>query len=88
MLTNIVLVIPTLALLLIIAAYLKVRGVMVEALFIGLHLLALGGPRDPGADLLAAQRATSSIWPRLSGMKRRQDHLHRDRPEHEPPTCS
>ena len=35
MLTNIVLVIPTLALLLIIAAYLKVRGVMVEALFVG-----------------------------------------------------
>ncbi|MFH1105432.1 MAG: ABC transporter permease [Actinomycetota bacterium] len=35
MITNIVLVIPTLALLLIIAAYLSVRGVMVEALFIG-----------------------------------------------------
>ncbi len=34
-LTNIVLVIPTLAILLIIAAYLKVRGVMVESLFIG-----------------------------------------------------
>jgi peptide/nickel transport system permease protein len=36
MLTNIVIVIPTLALLLIIAAYLEVRGIMVEALFIGL----------------------------------------------------
>ncbi|GAA5067515.1 peptide/nickel transport system permease protein [Thermocatellispora tengchongensis] len=35
MLTNILLVIPTLAVLIIIAAYLKVRGVMVEALFIG-----------------------------------------------------
>jgi peptide/nickel transport system permease protein len=35
MLTNIVLVIPTLALLLIIAAYLTVRGVVVESLFIG-----------------------------------------------------
>ncbi|HSJ52991.1 MAG TPA: ABC transporter permease [Anaerolineae bacterium] len=35
MLTNIVLVIPTLAVLLIIAAYLEVRGIMVEALFIG-----------------------------------------------------
>ncbi len=35
MLTNIILVIPTLALLLIIAAYLKVRGVLVESLFIG-----------------------------------------------------
>jgi peptide/nickel transport system permease protein len=36
MLTNIVLVIPTFALLLVIASYLKVRGVMVEAVFIGL----------------------------------------------------
>jgi peptide/nickel transport system permease protein len=35
MLTNVMLVIPTLAVLLIIAAYLSVRGVMVEALFIG-----------------------------------------------------
>jgi len=35
MLTNIVLVIPTLAVLLIIAAYLEVRGIMVEAIFIG-----------------------------------------------------
>ena len=35
MLTNIVLVIPTLAVLLIIAAYLEVRGVLVESLFIG-----------------------------------------------------
>ncbi len=36
MFTNIVLVIPTLAVLLIIAAYLKVRGVFVESLFIAL----------------------------------------------------
>ena len=36
MLTNVVLVIPTFALLLVIAAYLQVRGVMTEALFIGL----------------------------------------------------
>jgi peptide/nickel transport system permease protein len=36
MLTNIVLVIPTLAILLIIAAYLKVRGVLTESIFIGL----------------------------------------------------
>ncbi len=35
MLTNIVLVIPTLAVLLIIAAYLEVRGILWEALFIG-----------------------------------------------------
>jgi peptide/nickel transport system permease protein len=36
MLTNVVLVIPTFALLLVIAAYLKVRGVMTESVFIGL----------------------------------------------------
>jgi peptide/nickel transport system permease protein len=36
MLTNIVLVIPTFALLLVIAAYLKVRGIMTESVFIGL----------------------------------------------------
>jgi len=35
MVTNVVIVIPTLALLLIIAAYLEVRGILVEALFIG-----------------------------------------------------
>jgi peptide/nickel transport system permease protein len=36
MLTNVVLVIPTLAVLLVLAAYLTVRGVLVEAVFIGL----------------------------------------------------
>ena len=36
MLTNIVLVIPTFALLLVIASYLKARGILTEALFIGL----------------------------------------------------
>jgi peptide/nickel transport system permease protein len=36
MLTNIVLVIPTFALLLVIAAYLKVRGIATESIFIGL----------------------------------------------------
>ena len=35
MLTNVVLVIPTFALLLVIAAYLQVRGVLMEAVFIG-----------------------------------------------------
>jgi peptide/nickel transport system permease protein len=35
MLTNVVLVIPTFALLLVIAAYLKVRGIMTESVFIG-----------------------------------------------------
>jgi peptide/nickel transport system permease protein len=36
MLTNVVLVIPTFALLLVIAAYLQVRGILMEAVFIGI----------------------------------------------------
>ena len=36
MITNIVLVIPTLALLIVVTAYLSARGIVVEALFIGL----------------------------------------------------
>ncbi|MFL7870053.1 MAG: ABC transporter permease, partial [Anaerolineales bacterium] len=36
MMTNVVIVIPSLAVLLIIAAYLEVRGIMAEAIFIGL----------------------------------------------------
>ena len=36
MITNIILVLPTLALLLIISAYLEVRGVLIESIFIGL----------------------------------------------------
>ena len=53
MLTNIVLVIPTLAVLIIVAAYLSVRSLMSEARPDRPHLVALGGARDPRADVLA-----------------------------------
>ena len=53
MLTNIVLVIPTLAVLIIVAAYLERRQPVVGGAADRAHLLALGGPRDPRADLLA-----------------------------------
>ena len=52
MLTNIVLVIPTLAVLLIIAAYLEVRGILVEPSY-RLHGTFQPGPS--GADLFAGQ---------------------------------
>ncbi len=62
MLTNVVLVIPTFAVLLVIAAYLKVRGIMTESLFIGLTSwpwAARALERRPSR----SSRATSSSWP-------------------------
>ena len=53
MLTNIVLVIPTLAVLIIVAAYLSVGSLEVGGAPDRAHLLALGGAGDPGADVLA-----------------------------------
>ena len=53
MLTNVVLVIPTLAVLIIVAAYLSVRGLVAEAILIGLTVLAVGGAGDPRPDVLA-----------------------------------
>ena len=53
MLTNIVLVIPTLAVLIIVAAYLSVGSLWVGGAPDRAHLLALGGPRDPRPDVLA-----------------------------------
>ena len=53
MLTNVVLVIPTLAVLIIVAAYLSVGSLMSEAVLIGAHLVALGGAGDPRPDVLA-----------------------------------
>ena len=53
MLTNIVLVIPTLAVLIIVAAYLSVGSLHVGGGPDRPHLVALGSARDPGADVLA-----------------------------------
>ena len=53
MLTNVVLVIPTLAILIIVAAYLNVHGLRDRGGLHRAHLVAVGGARDPRADLLA-----------------------------------
>ena len=60
MLTNVVLVIPTIAVLIIVAAYLSVGSLLCGGGADRRHLLAVGGARDPGADVLARDRATSS----------------------------
>ena len=43
MLTNVVLVIPTLAILIIVAAYINVHSYATEAILIGLDVVAVGG---------------------------------------------
>ena len=53
MLTNVVLVIPTLAVLIIVAAYLSVGSLVSEAMLIGADLVAVGGACDPRPDVLA-----------------------------------
>lgn len=71
MITNIVLVIPTLALLLIIAAYLSVRGVMVEALFIGFTSWPWAA-RAIRAQTFSLRSRDFVDLARLSGMKSRR----------------
>ena len=82
MLTNIVLVIPTLAVLIIVAAYLSVGSLVVGGAPDRAHLVAVGGARDPRADVLA--RLARLRQPRAAvragdGAGDRQ----RDRAEHE-----
>lgn len=71
MLTNIVIVIPTLALLLIIAAYLEVRGIMVEALFIGLTSWPWAARAIRAQTFSLSSREFVDLA-RLSGMKPRK----------------
>jgi len=68
MLTNIVLVIPTLALLLIIAAYLTVRGIVVESLFIGFTAWPWAA-RAVRAQTFSLRSRDFVDLARLSGMK-------------------
>lgn len=68
MLTNIVLVIPTLAVLLIIAAYLEVRGVLAESLFIGLTAWPWAA-RAVRAQTFSLRSRDFVDLARLSGMK-------------------
>ena len=71
MLTNIIIVIPTLALLLIIAAYLEVRGIMVEALFIGFTSWPWAARAIRAQTFSLSSRAFVDLA-KLSGMKPRK----------------
>ena len=81
MVTNVVLVIPTLAVLLIIATYLRVRGVVPEAIFIGLFSWPWV------ARAIRAQTFSLRSRVRRPGppqrRRRGQDRVPRDRPQHE-----
>jgi len=71
MLTNIVLVIPTLAILLIIAAYLTVRGILVESIFIGCTAWPWAA-RAIRAQTFSLRSRDFVDLARLSGMKARK----------------
>jgi peptide/nickel transport system permease protein len=71
MLTNIVLVIPTLAILLIIAAYLEVRGVLAESVFIGCTAWPWAA-RAIRAQTFSLRSRDFVDLARLSGMKARK----------------
>jgi peptide/nickel transport system permease protein len=71
MLTNIVLVIPTLAILLIIAAYLEVRGVLAESIFIGCTAWPWAA-RAIRAQTFSLRSRDFVDLARLSGMKSRK----------------
>jgi len=68
MLTNIVLVIPTLAILLIIAAYLAVRGILIESIFIGCTCWPWAA-RAIRAQTLSLRSRDFVDLARMSGMK-------------------
>ena len=71
MLTNVVIVIPSLAVLLIIAAYLEVRGIVVEALFIGLFTWPWAA-RAIRAQTFSLRTREFVDLAKLSGMKDRK----------------
>lgn len=71
MLTNIVLVIPTLAILLIIAAYLEVRGVLAESIFVGCTAWPWAA-RAIRAQTFSLRSRDFVDLARLSGMKARK----------------
>lgn len=71
MLTNVVLVIPSLAVLLIIAAYLEVRGILVEAIFIGLFTWPWAARAIRSQTFSLRSREFVDLA-KLSGMKDRQ----------------
>ena len=82
MLTNVVLVIPTLMVLIVIVAYVDARGLLIEAVFIGLT----GWPwaaRAIRAQTLSLRTREFVDLARLSGQSTRRDYHRRDRAQHE-----
>ncbi len=75
MLTNIVLVIPTLAVLLIIAAYLEVRSIFMESIFIGFTAWPWAA-RAIRAQTFSLRTRDFVDLARMSGMKPFENHLH------------
>ena len=82
MLTNVVLVIPTLAILIIVAAYLNVQSYATEALLIGLTSWPWAA-RAVRAQTFSLKTRDFVDIARLSGRSGRADHRHRGRAEHE-----
>ena len=80
-LTNVVLVIPTLAVLIIVAAYLSVRGLVAEALLIGLTSWPWAARAIRAQTFSLASRDFVSLA-RLSGRGQRARDRPRDRAEH------
>ncbi len=82
MLTNVVLVLPTLIVLIIVVAYVDARGLLVEAVFIGLTSWPWAA-RAIRAQTLSLRSREFVDLARLSGQSTRQIIVGRDRPEHE-----
>ena len=82
MLTNVVLVIPTLAILIIVAAYLNVHSYATEAMLIGLTSWPWAA-RAVRAQTFSLKTRDFVDIARLSGRSTRQIITHRDRAEHE-----
>ena len=80
MLTNVVLVIPTLMVLIVIVAYVDARGLLVEAVFIGLTSLALGSACHPRPDALAAHPRVRGPRAPLAASPRARSSSARSRP--------
>ena len=82
MLTNVVLVIPTLAILIIVAAYLNVHSYVTEAILIGLTSWPWAA-RAVRAQTFSLKTRDFVDIARLSGRSSAADHHQRDRAEHE-----
>ena len=87
MITNVVLVIPTLVVLLLVSAYLEVRGVAGGGDLHRAHLVAMGGARHPGPDVLALVARVRGPRPPVGRQRAAPSSSARSRPTWRP-TCS